>query len=506
MKRIIILLFCLGAISAYSQSTADINRYQKKFPLIDKYIDSTIKEWNVPGLALTVVYKDQVIYTRGYGYRDLEKKLPVETKTLFPIASNTKLFTATLAVILAEEGKLSLDKPVKNYLPAINFSNEELNGKVTIRDMLSHRTGLPRYDGLWVNSSLNRKEMTEKISYMKPVLGFREGYLYNNMMFLTAGFAMETITGKTWEDLIREKIFGPLKMNCSFFTLEEYKNYSNHSLSYFEPDSTKRLLPRQYVVIADALGPAGTIKSTAEDMGNWMIAQLNGGKFKGEQAIPSKVISQTLIPNNISDKEGKYDELSNSIYCLGRSIQMYKGHKLASHGGAIDGFFSFVTLFPKDSIGIFVVVNADHSRPLSNFVPLDVFDRLKDIPATPWSKRYMKDYLDAKKQSKKTEDSIKATQVKNTEPSHPLEAYTGTYKNTGYGDIRIELNNQQLVMYFRTQRSVLHHFHYDQFVTKEIGTDIPDFRLNFLINNKGDIDRINTNFFGDTGVEFLKKN
>jgi CubicO group peptidase (beta-lactamase class C family) len=305
--------------------------------------------------------------------------------------------------------------------------------------------------------------------------------------------------------LIREKIFRPLQMNNSFFTLEEYITYSNHALAYFEPDSTKRLLPRKYVVIADALGPAGTIKSTAIDMGNWMIAQLNGGKFKGQQAIPSKAIAQTMVPNTVSDKEGKYDELSNAIYCLGRSIQMYKGHKLTSHGGAIDGFYSFVTLFPKDSLGIYVVVNADHSRPLSQFVPLDVFDRLKNIPTTPWSQRYMKDYLDAKKQNKRFQDSVKGTQVQNTQPSHALQAYTGTYKNATYGDITIELNNQQLVFVFRSQRSALHHFHYDQFITKEIGTDIPDFRLSFLTNNKGDIDKISASIFGDNSVEFLKK-
>lgn len=294
-------------------------------------------------------------------------------------------------------------------------------------------------------------------------------------------------------------------MNNSYFTLEEYKNYSNHSLSYFEPDSTKRLVARKYVAITDALGPAGTIKSTATDMANWMIAQLNGGKFKGQQAIPSRAISQTMIPINVSDREGKYDELSNAIYCLGRTVQMYKGHKLTSHGGAIDGFYSFVMLFPKDSLGIFVVVNADHSRPLSNFVPLDVFDRLLDLPCTAWSQRYMKDYLDGKKQSKRFEDSVKATQIKNTQPSHPLEAYVGVYKHSAYGDIQIQLNNQQLFFVFRTQRSSLHHFHYDQFITKEIGTDVPDFRLSFLTNNKGDIDRISTNVFGDNGVEFVKK-
>ena len=502
MKKI----FLLAVISFYgSMVFCQTNPFASKLPAIDKYIDSTLKEWNVPGLTLSVVYKDQLIYAKGYGYRDLEKKIPVDANTVFPIASNTKLFTSTIASVLHYENKLNLDKPVKNYLHSLVFSTDELNAKITIRDMLSHRTGLPRYDAIWAYSSFTRKELVDKISYMKPQLGFREGYIYNNMMFVAAGVAMEEVTGKSWETLIREKIFQPLQMNSSCFTQEEMEKSGNYSRSYYLPDSTARLLPKTYLAISPSLGPAGTIKSTANDMANWMIAQLNGGKFKGQQSIAEKAVAETMIPNNISDKVGRYDELSNSIYCLGRNIYTYKGHKVASHGGAIDGFYSFVTLFTGDSIGIFVAVNANHGRPLSNFVPLDVFDRLMGLSYTPWSRRYMKDYKDALVQEKKSADSIKATQVKNTTPSHALKDYTGIYNHTAYGDIKIELQNEKLVFVFRGQRSVLEHFHYDQFATNEKGNDTPDFMLNFLINGKGEIDRISTRPLGDPLAEFARK-
>jgi len=502
MKKIFLLVAVnFFTVTVFCQSTPFAN----KFPAIDKYIDSTLKEWNVPGLTLSIVYKDQMIYAKGYGYRDLEKKLPVETNTLFPIASNTKLFTATLASMLHYEEKLSLDKPVKNYLPSIVFSTDDLNAKITIRDMLSHRSGLPRYDALWAYSSFTRKELVDKISYMKPQLGFREGYLYNNMMFVGAGAAMEEITGKSWETLIREKIFQPLQMNASCFTQEEMEKSGNYSRSYFLPDSTTKLLPKTYLAISPSLGPAGTIKSTANDMANWMIAQMNGGKFKGQQSLPAKAIAETMIPNNISDKEGRYDELSNAIYCMGRNIYSYKGHKVASHGGAIDGFYSFVMLFYKDSIGIFVAVNANHSRPLSNFVPLDVFDRLMNLPLTPWSNRYMKDYKDGLAQTKRTEDSIRATQVKNTVPSHVLNDYTGTYSNSAYGDVKIEMENGKLVLVFRNQRSMLNHFHYDQFSTNEKGTEFPNYTLNFLTNSQGKVDRLSTRPMGDPLAEFVRK-
>jgi CubicO group peptidase (beta-lactamase class C family) len=489
------------SLNTYSQ----VNPFQKKFPLIDKYIDSLIKEWNVPGLALGIVYKDQLIYARGYGYRDLEKKLPVDANTIFPIASNTKLFTATAAVMLQGEGKIGLDRPVRTYMPALNFNNDELNTKVTLRDMLSHRTGLPRYDGIWVASPFSRKETVAKIVYMQPALGFREGYIYNNMMFAAAGAVMENVTGKKWEDIIREKIFRPLDMQASGFTDEEARKNNNYSLSYFEPDSTRKLLPETYMAQSEALGPAGTIKSNINDMSHWLIAQLNWGKYNGVQAIPEIAIKQTLIPNNISDRQGRWDELSNSLYTLGRTIQTYKGYKIATHTGSIDGFYSNVTIMPGEQLGIFMVHNGSPGGSLRSVMAFPVIDRLLGLGYTPWSERYRKDYLEAKAFEKRFKDSVNGTQVKNTTPSHGLTSYTGTYTNPVYGDINIELQGGQLIFIFRKQSSKLYHFHYDQFITREDGNDNPDFRLNFLTNSKGDIDKISTNPFGDPVAEFVKR-
>jgi CubicO group peptidase (beta-lactamase class C family) len=479
--------------------------FAKKFPLVDTWFDSLMKEWNIPGLALGIVYKDQLIYGKGYGYRDLEKKLPVKTTTLFPIASNTKLFTATAACMLAEEGKLNLNRPVKEYLPSINFNNDELNAKVTLLDMLSHRTGLPRYDGIWINATFGRKDIASKISYMRPQYGFREGYIYNNMMFSSAGVVMEQVTGLSWEEIIRQKLFLPLNMNASCFTTEEMKKYSNYSLAYFEADSTHRLLPKQYEAQSAALGPAGTIKSNVEDMSHWMIAQLNKGYYKDRKVISQSVIRQTLEPNAISDKEGRWDELSNSLYCLGRSIQTYKGVKIASHTGSIDGFFSHLVFLPKEQLAIFVVFNANEAGSLRSVIAYPVIDRLLGLTYTPWDKRYRETYVFEKARGKKITDSIRATQVKNTSPSHPLSAYVGTYANTVYGNASIELVNGELIFQFRRQRSVLKHFHYDQFVTDEKETDAPDFRLQFLINNKGDIDRISMRPYGDPQTDFVKQ-
>ena len=496
----------IGFLLVASFSYAQTNPFQNKFPLLDRYIDSLMKEWNIPGMALGIVYKDQLIYAKGYGYRDLKNGLPVDTKTLFPIASNTKLFTATAACMLAEEGKLHLDKPVRNYMPLLNFSNEELNAKVTLRDMLSHRTGLPRYDGIWVASPFTRKETINKVVYMKPQLGFREGYIYNNMMFAATGAVMETVTGMSWEEITRKRIFQPLQMNASCFTNEEMMKSGNFAYAYYEPDSTSKLLNVTFVAQSDALGPAGTIKSNIEDMSHWMIAQLNGGKYKAQQAIPGNAIRQTLIPNNIADKEGKWEELSNSLYGLGRVIQTYKGYKIATHTGSIDGYHSNLTFIPSENIAVFLIHNSVHAGSVRPVMAFPVIDRLLNLSQTLWSERYRKDYLKSKADGKKTKDSINATQVKNTVPSHALKDYTGKYVNPVYGDVVLDMKNDTLTLSFRNQTSVLYHFHYDQFITKEEINGKPDFRLGFLTNSKGEIDRFSMRPFGDPETEFLKSN
>ncbi|MEO5997081.1 MAG: serine hydrolase [Chitinophagaceae bacterium] len=501
MKRAIFIApFLLFSFITFSQST-----FQKMFPAIDKYIDSILKDWHIPGLALGIVYKDQLIYSRGYGYRNLEQKLPVEATTLFPIASNTKLFTATAAAMLEEEGQIDLDKPVRNYMPTLIFINDELNTKVTLRDMLSHRTGLPRYDAIWVGSDISRKDAISKVVYMKPRLGFREGYIYNNMMYASAGLVLETVTGKSWENIIGEKIFKPLQMNATVFSKDDMVKYGNYAIGYFEKDSTRQLLPKKFDVQSVALGPAGIIKSSVEDMSHWMIAQLNDGLYQGKQTISSKAIKETLVPNIIADKESKYDELSNALYAMGRNIETYKGYKIATHTGSVDGFYSNLTLVPALKLGVFMIHNGEAGGSLRTVMAFPVIERLLGLSITPWSQRYLADYKIAVARDKHVSDSVKATQAKGTSPSHALSSYAGTYTSPLYGSMMIELVDDGLTIAFKKIRSPLLHFHYDQFITNVEGTDLPSFRLNFLTNSKGEINSISTSLFGDPVEIFVKK-
>ena len=499
------LFIAISLLAITTIGLSQSNPFTSKLSLIDRYIDSFMKDWNIPGLAIGIVYKDQLIYARGFGYRDMENKLLVETKTMFPIASNTKLFTSTAACMLADEGKLNLDKPVRNYMPTLNFYNDELNAKVTLRDMLSHRTGLPRYDGIWVASPFTRKETIDKVVFMKPVLSFREGYIYNNMMFASVGAVMENVTGNSWEDIIRNKILQPLQMNATCFTQEDMERKGNFAYPYYEPDSTHQLKRLNFFAQSAALGPAGIIKSNIEDMSHWMMAQLNGGMYKGQQLIPEGAIKQTLVPNNIGDKVAKYEELSNALYCLGRIIQTYKGYKIYTHTGSIDGIYSNLSFVPSENIAVFMVHNSVPAGNVRTVMAFPIIDRLLGLTKTGWSERYKKESQAENVNSKKAKDSINETQVKNTYPSHALKDYLGKYTNPVYGDILIKLENNQLLLSFRTIQSLLHHFHYDYFFTDEESTGKPSFRLTFITDNKGEIGSINMQPFGDPLAEFVRR-
>lgn len=496
MKRLLLLLLFPLCV------TAQHTNYSSKFSTIDNYANGLLRQWNIPGLAISIVHKDKLIYSKGFGSRDLEKKLPATETTLFPIASNTKLFTSTIAATLATEGKLNLDKPVRTYLPEIAFYNEELTSKVTLRDMLSHRTGLPAYDGIWVNAPFERTDALSKIAFMKPSLGFREGYIYNNMMYMTSGLAIERVTGKSWEDYVRDRIFKPLAMNSSGFA-GLGKKPEEHSQSYFDNEQGQ-LVARTFSSQSETLGPAGTIYSNMKDMGNWMIALVNSGKFQGKQVISARALAETMIPQNLSDKRGRYDELSNSIYAMGRIVQAYKGTKIVSHTGSIDGFYSNLTYLPQDSLAIFIVHNSTAAGSLRSVMNLPIIDILLGREVTDWSGRYWNDYLDGQSSSRRQIDSINASRVKNTNPSHAIGAYAGTFNHPVYGDINVDIQNNQLTLQYRGLQAMLDHWHYDQFITVDEGKGYPDMKINFRTNDKGEIDKISTRPFGDPLTEFVR--
>ena len=468
----------------------DINKRLQGF---DQYMEKILNDWNAPGVGVGIVYKDKLVFAKGYGYRDYEKKLPITENTLYQIASNTKLFTATAIGLLAEEGKLEWDKPIKNYVPSIKFFNNELDNTITIRDMLAHRTGISRHDMIWYKSDFTRKDLYERLKYLEPSQPLRQGFIYNNMMYVASGYIVELFTQKTWEDFLKEKIFNPLEMNSTVFSISDMIKYPDYFVPYNEKRDTTILYQIPYYEDQDAVGPAGSIISNINDMAKWLIAQMNGGKYQGKQIIPEDVIKETLNPaiaidNSINMGKG-YLELLSPTYGMARNVASYKGHLITYHGGDLDGIHSQFSFMPMDSIGVIVFTIGDHTYPLYNTITFNIYEKLLGLDETPWSDRRLADRIKGKQAGKEGRSKAGMDRIENTKPSHLLEDYAGQFEHPAYGILNISINNNDLQFDFHKMILPLTHYHYDRF-------DTPDdeiygkWSVNFLTNPQGELDKV----------------
>ncbi|MCC6123511.1 MAG: serine hydrolase [Pirellulales bacterium] len=470
---------------------ADEREIAKKLEGFDGYMEKVLKDWNAPAVAVGIVSDDKLAFAKGYGYRDYGKKLPITSKTLCPIASNSKLFTAIAAGMLVEEGKLTWDEPVRNSVPAIRFFNDALNNTVTVRDMLGHRTGITRHDAMWYKSDFTRKEMFERLKYLEPRVPMRQLYLYNNLMYAATGQLIELQSGKTWEEFVRERILLPLEMKNTLYSIDEMLKQPDHGVPFTEKRDTDELFQMPYYEDTQGLAPAGAIISNIEDVSHWLIALLNEGKYEGKQVLPPNALRATLqpaiaMPNTLGETMGFW-EILNPSYGMGRMTASYRGRLLTYHGGDLGGFHSQISFMPHEKMGVIVFVIGDHCSKLYNFVSYNVYERLLGMDRTPWSERMSAARNKDKQADKEGRAQAGAGQVPGTKPSHPLADYVGEYENPAFGILKIELKDGQLVSDFHKEALPLRHFHYDRF-------DSPNDELfgmrsvKFGANPQGDID------------------
>jgi CubicO group peptidase (beta-lactamase class C family) len=497
MKLLVILSsFCLLVHFASAQ-----NRRKPvpsdPFSGLDSTFSRVLKDWHAAGFAVAVVEKNKMIYSRGFGYRDYEKMIPVTAHTLFAIGSCTKAFTASLIGQLAQDGKVNIDKPVRDYLPALKFYSETMNNTITLRDMMCHRTGLPRHDFSWyLFSTPSRDSLLQRIQYMEPSAGIREKWQYNNFMFFAQGVLVEKLSGKSWEDNVKEKIFQPAGMKESVFSISDMERNGDASLGYgLKKDSIIKKL--EYYNI-NAMGPAGSINSNVTDMANWVITWINGGKYNGTQILPDSYVNEAMsgqmaVGGGTPSKESPDIYFSN--YGFGWEMASYRGHYRVEHGGNIDGFSASTCFFPSDSIGIIVLSNQNAST-VPSIIRNILADRLLHLEKKDWS-TYLKGIVDKARLTGKEAQKNKITNPKpDTHPSHPAADYTGLFGNPGYGTFEISLLGDSLFASFPNQTWWLRHSLYDIFESfdkdpKE-GIDTSDggVKLQFNMDQAGNISNI----------------
>ena len=456
----VFLLFVVpAAVHRTAASTADA------LDGFDAFVEAVMKEWKVPGLAVGAVKDGKVVLAKGYGHRDVEKRLPVTDKTLMAIGSNSKSFTVTLMGMLSDEKKLEWDRPVREYLPDFQLQNDAATRLMTPTDLVTHRSGLPRHDRLWFATGLSRKEMYDRLRFLDPSTSFRQKHQYNNLMFMTAGVLTERLTSDTWENLIKQRIFVPLGMTGSNTSVRDMPNASDFSLPYMEVNRTVTAVPFRNI---DAVAPAGAINSNVEEMLKYIQMHIDGGSAGGKPIISKRFSTlmqsvHSAAPVTIDLEAPVYTEFGPGGYGLGVGVRSYRGHKLVDHGCGIDGFISTMSWMPHDRLGVIVLTNFSGTNPVPNIVVNNIYDRLLGLEAVDFRARVRATQARNERQGTERERRRAAERVAGTSPSRALAQFAGTYEHPAYGAVTVTEKDGQLIVKHGTISTTFEHFHFDVF-------------------------------------------
>jgi CubicO group peptidase (beta-lactamase class C family) len=449
----------------------------------DGFVEQVMKDWKAPGIAVAVVKDGKVVYAQGYGYRDVKRGLKVTPDTLFAIGSCSKAFTAAALGILVDEKKLEWDNPVRTYLPELMFYDDYITARIRPRDLVTHQSGLPRHDLVWYGSPLTRKELFERLRYLEPSAPLHAKYQYNNLMFMTAGVLLERIAGQTWEEFVRQRIFEPLGMKTSNTSVVASQKAADFALPYGEENGEIKEIPFRNI---DAIGPAGAINSSVNEMTNWLSLQLNKGTFGDKQIISEKSLLETQTPQIVSGGDLKNDESFYSSYAMGWGVSVYRGHPSLAHSGGIDGYTSHIKLLPKDRLGVVVLTNS--SSPASAIIANNALDRMLGLGEAPWAQRAKDDDAKAKEAAAKAKADNEARRKKDTKPTLALQEYAGQFEHPAYQTLTITRDGQQLKGNLHGLAFTLKHYHYDVFQVADGA--LGGGKISFLMNKAGEIDRV----------------
>ena len=455
----------------------------------EEFVRQTMREWKVQGLAVAIVQDGKVIFSQGFGMRDIARDLPVTEQTLFPIASCTKAFTTTALGILADQGKLDWNAPVRTYLPAFRLHDTFATERMTPRDLVTHCSGLPRHDLMWYNSTASREDLFERLRYLEPTRDFRSFWQYQNLMYMAAGHLVSQVAGQSWETFVQQAIFDRLDMiSSNFDVIETAQTASDFSQPYKEENDEVKEIP--FYAAQGAVAPAGAIVSNIDEMSRWVLMHMNKGKYNDRQIISESQVALLHSPQMIIPERSQYAETPYSSYAFGWCVEPYRGHPMLHHSGGIDGFSSFTSLFPGDNFGMVVLSNMS-GTPVPVALTYYIADHLLGMDETPWNERFMSQHNEFKEAQKKGKEKSEVDRVPDTRPSHPLAAYAGDYAHPGYGVLAVRLNEdgRSLQATFNNMVFPLTHYHYDIFDMRIERFEI-ELKASFSTGVKGDITSI----------------
>ncbi|HPH44386.1 MAG: serine hydrolase [Acidobacteria bacterium] len=470
----------------------------------DQIAEDALKALKVTGAAMAVVKNDKVVYAKGFGYKDVENKIPATPDTIFAIGSSSKAFTVFALGRLVDEGKLEWEAPVRNYIPWFKLYDKEAGARLSVRDLVTHRSGLPRHDLLWYNNkTASREDLVRALAYLPPTADLREKWQYNNLMFLTAGYLLETLTGKPWEDAVRSLVFEPLGMKRSNFSVLDSQKDSDFAFPYNFVDKAYEKLPFRDIT---NVGPAGSINSSVNEMARWVAVHLADGKFEGRDLLSSSTVSDMHNPHMVTGAVSSSPDIAATAYAMGWFTDVYRGHRRVHHGGNIDGFSAQVAFLPDDGLG-FVVLTNMNGTSYPELLVRTATDKILGLEAHDWIGDAVKQLEKAEGAIKKAEEKKITRKVPGTKPAHPLADYAGLYVHPGYGSLAVELAAGRLSFTYNSIKTNLDHWHYETFdgVTIEDPT-FKDFKLTFRTDVNGRVASV-TGAFEPTidDIVFAKK-
>ncbi|MBM4186666.1 MAG: serine hydrolase [Gemmatimonadetes bacterium] len=459
---------------------------------LDALLDSIRGQWKIPGMAVAVVSKGKVVHLAGYGLRDVQRRLPVTPDTKFAIASISKSFTVTTLAVLAKQGKIEWDRQVRDYLPDFRVFDPMVTERMTIRDLVTMRSGLARHDLMWGIGVYSREDLYHRLRFLQPNRDFRTTWQYQNLMYTTAGYLAGRVNGTSWEELVRSAVLDPLGMANSGPAISGMQSADDVALPYALHDAdTLMTVPWRST---DPIAPTGGLHSTAADLTRYLIMQMEGGTYQGREIITRADSRQMQMPQMAMQQPmtglaAQFSELGDESYGMGFLVTSYRGRKLVHHPGNWDGYSLELSFLPHDSLGVVVLTNM-YSTVVRDYLPWVIYDRLLGLPDAKWHSRVfeLRDRIRAMFAAPRLrEDSVR---VPDTRPSRDLEAFVGTYRHPAYGDMVVRRAGDQLMLRFGNYEFPLLHYHYDVFrFTPPIGDPVHN-RFRFRISFHSDPDGV----------------
>ncbi|MFC5513008.1 serine hydrolase [Massilia jejuensis] len=474
---------------------------------LEQDVGRVMQAFDVPGIAIAVVKDGKVVAARGFGVRKLGEPARVDGRTLFEIASNSKAFTAAALAMLVDEGKLQWDDPVVKHLPDFQMYDAYVTREMTVRDLLTHRSGLGLGAGdllWWPTTTFTTDEIIERLRYIKPATSFRNGYAYDNLLYIVAGKIIARKSGKSWGDTVRERILAPLGMNTTTTSLLE--NAANPNASHAHSKINGRIAAVKPLPVDNAVGAVG-INTNAEDIARWMTVLLDGGRVAGRKGADGKELRlfseaqsremwTAQTPMKIAQPKGPLaaTKANFAAYGLGFQLRDYKGQLIAMHGGALQGFYSRVLLVPESRLGVAILTNAESGGAL-NALQYRLLDRFMTGSApTDWIKLVADD--EERKHAEELARLKQAadTRVATSKPALALGAYEGNYSDPWYGTMNIRREGKKLVMSFSRTPDLtgeMEHFQHDTFIVRWKERNFnADAYATFALDHDGSIEHV----------------